>query len=183
MVSALLAALPPHGPSMFPVSWAGEATSEQWMDTGREYTERWHHQMQLRDAVGAAPVLLAARWLDPLLDLSVRALPPAYAPVDAPDGDAVAFEVVPADGGAPRTWSLVRHAGRWTLEGGRAGAPRAVVRATADAAWRLLYNARPDPAGVVVEGDAALARPLLRARSVIVAAPLPSDDGQPSARP
>jgi hypothetical protein len=45
------------------------------------------------------------------------------------------------------------------------------VRATAAAAWRLLYNAPPDPArapGIAASGDARLVAPLLRARSVIV---------------
>ena len=32
---ALIESLPPHAPAVFAVSWAGEATSENWMDTGR----------------------------------------------------------------------------------------------------------------------------------------------------
>ena len=172
-VAALLEELPPHGRARFPVSWAGEAESENWMDTGREYTERWHHQMQIRDAVGAPPVLLEPRWLDPLLDISVRALPHSYAEVDAALGTAVVFEV--ADGreepAEQRIWSVVRKPKRWALHRGREGAPEATVRATRDAAWRLLYNALPDPAraeGIAIDGDAALAAPLLRTRSVIV---------------
>ncbi len=172
-VAELVAALPPHDRSLFPVSWAGEAESTNWMDTAREYTERWHHQMQLRDAVGAPPVLLAPRWLAPLLDASVRALPHGYAAVDAPDGTAVAFEVAGDAHGAPyeAAWTLARAGGRWALRVGRAESRAARVRATPDAAWRLLYNALPDPArapGVTVEGDASLAAPLLRTRSVIV---------------
>lgn len=84
-VSEVVAALPPHEPATFSVSWAGESRSENWFDVGREYTERWHHQMQIRDAVGA-PLLLERRWLHPLLDLSVRALPRAYESVAADPG-------------------------------------------------------------------------------------------------
>jgi uncharacterized protein (TIGR03083 family) len=51
-VADLLESLPPHEPARFPVSWAGEMESENWMDIGREYTERWHHQAQIRDATG-----------------------------------------------------------------------------------------------------------------------------------
>ena len=76
-VADYVSSLPPHAPASISVLWAGERQSENWMDIGREYTERWHHQMQIRDAVGADP-LLDARWLDPVLDLSVRALPRAY---------------------------------------------------------------------------------------------------------
>lgn len=71
--AALMVALPPHERAIWAVSWAGESESEQWLDTGREYTERWHHQMQIRDAVAAPPMLLEARWCRPLLELSVRA--------------------------------------------------------------------------------------------------------------
>ena len=167
-MAELLETLDPHAPALWPVSWAGERESANWMDTGREYTERWHHQMQIRDAIGAAPVLLAPRWMLPLLDLSMRALPVGYAAVDAPDGTVVAFRVAGETSGA---WSLVRDAGRWVVEPGRVGTPATTVRATPDAAWRLLYNALPDPAhadGLTIVGDASLAAPLLRTRSVIV---------------
>ena len=58
----------------------------------------------------------------------------------------------------------------WTVKDGelfRGSDDRAEarVRMTADAAWRLFYNA---PARVEVSGDRQLAAPLLGARSVIV---------------
>jgi hypothetical protein len=56
-LAAAVAALPPHAEAPFGVAWAGETRSANWLDTGREYTERWHHQMQIRDAVGAPPLL------------------------------------------------------------------------------------------------------------------------------
>ncbi len=83
-IARMVAALPPHDPAAFAVAWAGELRSENWFDIGRDYTERWHHQMQIRTAVGA-PGLLQPRWLLPLLDLSVRSLPVAYAGVQAGD--------------------------------------------------------------------------------------------------
>jgi len=33
------------------VSWAGPDPAPMWLDTAREYTERWIHQQQIRDAV------------------------------------------------------------------------------------------------------------------------------------
>lgn len=166
-VCALVAALPPHEPSLFPVGWAGEAESENWLDTGREYTERWHHQMQIRDAVGA-PGLLERRWLHPLLDLSLRALPHAYRGTEAPEGAAVVVEVTGEAGGR---WSLVREKARWRLHRGAAPAPAATVALDPDPAWRLLYNALPAAEArrrARVEGDASLAAPLFAARSVMV---------------
>jgi len=37
--------------AIFPVSWAGDTHSPQWLDIGREFTEVWHHGSQIRDAV------------------------------------------------------------------------------------------------------------------------------------
>ena len=166
-VAELVESLDPQAPALFAVSWAGERTSANWMDTGREYTERWHHQMQIRDAVGA-PRLLAPRWMEPLLDFSVRALPPAYDAVAAPDGATVALAVHGETAGA---WSVVREASAWHVRRGRLDASDAVVHVAADDVWRLLYNALPPDAvrqRVRVEGSTALAAPLLRARSVIL---------------
>jgi len=166
-VAELVAALPPHGEAHLAVAWAGEERSENWFDVGREYTERWHHQMQIRDAVGA-PGLLARRWLHPILDLSVRALPRAYSGVPMPDGTALIFEVT---GDAGDSWSLVRDGGAWHVLRGAAPAPAAAVRVDPDSAWRLLYNALTSETArerVVIVGDASLAEPLLAARSVMV---------------
>ena len=166
-VSELITALPPHEPALFSVAWAGESQSENWFDIGRDYTERWHHQMQIRDAVGA-PLLLARPWLHPLLDLSVRALPRAYESVMAEDGTAVVFEVT---GEEREIWSLIREAGAWQIWRGAAPRPAVTVRADPDTAWRLLYNALPLAIArerVSIQGDATLAAPLLSTRSVMV---------------
>jgi hypothetical protein len=159
--------LPPRVPARISVLWAGESRSENWMDTGREYTERWHHQTQIRDAV-EAPDLLADRWLEPLLDFSVRALPPAYAALEAPEGVSVTL-VVPGE--IRRAWTLVRREGRWPLFSGEPETPTTRVTAAPATAWRLFYNALTMERArgeLVVEGDRPLAEPLLRARSVMV---------------
>ena len=163
-VADLVEQLPPHGRSVFPVSWAGEAASENWMDTGREYTERWHHQMQIREAVGR-PLLLEPEWMLPLLDLSVRALPYSYRALSPPNGTAVTLEVNGPTSGA---WTLTFTDGRWRIGSGTRPTANTVVRMTSDAAWRLFYNAPGDFRRIRVEGDPVLAAPLLAARSVIV---------------
>ncbi|HEX7243102.1 MAG TPA: maleylpyruvate isomerase N-terminal domain-containing protein [Longimicrobiaceae bacterium] len=167
--AAALASRAPDSEAVYPVAWAGEERSEHWMDVGRHYTERWHHQMQVRDAVGA-PLLLGDPWLRPLLELSVRALPHAYASVPAPDGAALVLRVT-GEEGAGGAWSLARERGAWRLLGGAAPEPTTVVRLDADAAWRLFYNALPAGAArerAVVTGDAELAEPLFATRSVMV---------------
>jgi hypothetical protein len=166
-VAHVIEALPPDGPARFAVSWAGESTSQNWMDTGREFTERWHHQAQIRDAVGA-PRLLAPRWMEPLLDFSVRVLPRAYASVEAPAGTAVTLAV---DGDTSAAWSVVRTVRGWQVFRGSPAAPAALVRVVDDDVWRLFYNALDTDEArrrIRIEGDAAIAEPLLRARSVIL---------------
>ena len=166
-VAGFVAALPPHAEALYPVAWAGEDRSENWMDTGREYTERWHHQMQIRDAVGA-PGLLQREWLHPVLDLSVRALPRAYTGVHAEAGTAVVLQV---DAEGESAWSVVREDSGWSVMRGEAADAAARVRMDADTAWKLLFNALPPDAArprVAITGDAPLAEPMLRARSVMV---------------
>ena len=166
-VAALMASLPPHEPALFAVNWAGEDQSENWLDIGREYTERWHHQMQIREAVGA-PGLVDRRWLFPLLEISARALPRAYAPVTAREGASVVLDVTGEAGGA---WCVVRGKGAWEARRGGPQQPDARVRLDADAAWRLYFNALPLPEArrrATVEGDADLAAPMFAARAVMV---------------
>lgn len=174
----LMMALPPHERAIWAVSWAGEGESEQWLDTGREYTERWHHQMQIRDAVSSATgdrslcsALLAPRWLLPLLELSVRALPRAYAAHEAPDATTIVL-IVANDAGHPvGSWSLRRDATRWRIFSGAAPDATTTVRLTADDAWRLFYNALPAAtarARARIIGAPDLAGPLFSARAVMV---------------
>ncbi len=166
-VSEYVATLSPHADANIAVAWAGEERSENWMDTGREYTERWHHQMQIRDAVGADG-LLQRHWFYPVLDLSVRAFPQVYKDVHASAGTVVVFEV---DAEGDNVWSLIREASGWRVARGRPSSVAASVRADADTAWKLLYNAlsvEDARARVTITGDGSLTEPMLRARSVMV---------------
>ena len=154
-------------PALFAVSWAGEEASAGWFDIGREFTELWHHQAQIRLALGAPP-LADPRYLAAVIDVAVRGLPHALRQVEAEPGETVALEIEGASGGR---WTLSRDATRWTLWRGVADAPVARVRLGDEAAWRLLFNALPerDAADQVhLDGRADLGRAFLRARSVIV---------------
>ena len=159
--------LPADAPALFPVSWAGEATSAGWFDIGREFTELWHHQAQVRDAVGAPP-LREPQWLHAVLLIALRGLPHAYRDVPVEPGQAIAIEITGAAGGA---WTLRRTDASWSLLAGREGGESARVSMSDDTAWRLLFNALPPGRAetlVTRDGDPALLAPLLRARSVIV---------------
>ena len=159
--------VPLEAPALFPVSWAGENESAGWFDIGREFTELWHHQQQIRMAVGADD-LEDSRYLAALLAIAVRGLPHAYRSVPADSGDTVSLNIGGASGGL---WTLARETDRWILWSGEPASPTARIRIDADAAWKLLFNAlSPADAAraIQVEGDARLAAGLLGARTIVI---------------
>src|SRR3569833_520364 len=82
------------------VSWAGPDPAPVWFDLAREFTERWHHQQQIRDATGR-PALYDPYFFAPVLDAFVRALPHNFRHTDAPTGTAVRLSILGDAGG---TW-------------------------------------------------------------------------------
>ena len=116
-----------------PVSWAGPEPAPVWLDIAREYTERWLHQQQIRDAVGR-PGLKDRRLFAPVLDTFVRALPHTFRDVGAPAGTHVRLTITGDAGGS---WSLVRGEDGWRLYGQAGGEPRAAVVLDQETAWRL----------------------------------------------
>lgn len=155
----------PGAPAPFGVAWAGEEWSENGFDMAREYTEKWHHQQQLRDAVGK-PGLREARFVRPVLDTFLRGAPHAYRDLDAPEGTEVRVDL---DGEGGGSWSLTRENGRWGLAPGGAS-PAAVVRLPVDTAWRLWTRGLTPEAArerAQLEGQAALGAPLLKMVTVM----------------
>ncbi len=148
-----------------PVSWAGPQPAPVWLDLAREYTERWHHQQHIRDAVNR-PGLKEPRYLAPVLATLIRALPRAYASIQAPAGTCVAVAIIGLSGS---DWSLVRGAG-WELFEGANPSAAAWVALPEDVAWRLFTRgltpeaARPS---LTWGGDPGLALKLLEAVSII----------------
>jgi uncharacterized protein (TIGR03083 family) len=149
-----------------PVSWAGPEPAPVWLDVAREYTERWLHQQQIRDAVGRDG-LKDRGMFHPVLDAFVRALPYTYRDVAAPDGTHVRMIVEGDAGGA---WSLVRVDGRWGLCTDVDAPPAASVTLDQETAWRLFTKGLTPEAArdrATLEGDAALATVALTMVSII----------------
>jgi uncharacterized protein (TIGR03083 family) len=166
MVVELFRSIDPHAPAHWAVAWAGEEASEHWFDVGRDYTERWLHQQQIRDAVGAPP-LTGREWLNPVLELFVRAVPVAYRAVVREDGTAVRLAI---EGPAGGDWTLRREAGAWNLLAGRHSAPDATVTMSDDTAWRLFSKGLGRDAArahVRIDGDQALGEVALGALGVM----------------
>lgn len=158
--------LPPLAMSGIAVSWAGERQSPHWFDMAREYTEKWLHQQHIREAVGQ-PVLTERKWLFPVLDTFLRALPHTYRQVTAREGTAITVQI---SGDAGGDWSLLRQAGEWQLFSGVAPETAARLQLDQDLAWRLFTKGvAPEAAqaAIAAEGEAALTLPLLQVVSIM----------------
>lgn len=115
------------------VAWAGEMVSRNWFDVAREYTEKWHHQQQIRDATGREP-LYAPDLFAPVLETFARGLPFALRDLDPREAGHIAIET---SGPVQLSWSLRHEARGWTLW--RGGEPDAgtSVSLPAEVAWRV----------------------------------------------
>jgi len=114
------------------VSWAGPNPAPLWLDTAREYTERWLHQQQIRDAVDK-PGLKERRFFHPVLDAFVRALPHTYR--DVPVADTTVIKLV-VTGEAGDTWHLVGEAHSWSLYKEGEWQPTTIVTMDQETCWR-----------------------------------------------
>lgn len=153
-----LAALDPWGEALFSVAWAGEDSSRVWFDIVRELTERWHHQQQIRLAVGAPP-LSDPETSEAIFDAFLRALPHRYREVAAPAGTSIVFAI---RGAAIYRYTLRRESDAWHLLKGAEAKPAAAVDLAEQDAWLLLTKGmRGDEAWrkATIQGDAHLAQP------------------------
>jgi uncharacterized protein (TIGR03083 family) len=142
------------------VYWAGDVPL--WFDLAREFTERWVHERQIREAVLGGRDHAGDEYLGLVIGTFVWAFPHQYA------AEAQSGTVVVVDVGGVRTWRLTRNGEGWILHEGDAPAPAATLRMTGDASWRLLTGARYDLSQVELFGDRELAEALTGVRSIIV---------------
>jgi uncharacterized protein (TIGR03083 family) len=164
-IEAYFASLDPLGLGT-PVNWAGPEAAPVWLDVAREYTERWHHQQQIRDATGR-PGLYEARLFAPVLDTFVRALPWAYREVAAEQGVCVEVRL---SGGGGGEWVLRRMAAGWELLAGSSERAAARVEIRSEDAWKIFTRGiRGEEARkrAATTGDLRLGERVLEVVSVI----------------
>ena len=147
------------------MSWAGLDPAPHWMSVGREFTERWIHQQQIRDAVGRSG-LNGPRFVAPVLALLLRSVVPAYRDVPADPDTTVAISI---EGRAGGNWALVRKDGSWELYEGRASESAARVSCDQDSAWRFLSrNLSRAEAKPKIKLEGKLAKPFMNSIAAIV---------------
>jgi uncharacterized protein (TIGR03083 family) len=112
------------------VAWAGAGPHPNWLDVAREYTERWVHQQQLREAVNR-PGLVDERFAAPVVESFARGLPAALAPPRASE-HVVAVRVT---GPFERSWTLASGPSGWRLVDST-GTASTVVELPVEVFWR-----------------------------------------------
>ncbi|WP_220039844.1 hypothetical protein [Nonomuraea aridisoli] len=163
------------GPSAWTLSaarCAGPAPGRTpyWLDVAREYTEYWTHQQQICEATGRAG-LTESRYLGPVIDTFLRALPHTLRDIAAPPGVAVQVSVTGPGGGI---WTCIRNPGRWELHHRPHPQPAAHLELDADTTWRLCTRGiTPGRAAerARIDGDEHLATAALHIVSIIWSPP------------
>lgn len=148
--------LKPFGRAHVPVDWAGENDSLNWMAVAREYSEKWLHQQQIRDAVGK-PGLMTRELFHPFMEIFMCALPHTYRKVFAAEGTTVQVRVTTEVGGS---WAIRRTIGRWRPVTTPVDVPDASIELDPDTAWKLFSkSSRPEYLidSVTITGDPGLA--------------------------
>jgi uncharacterized protein (TIGR03083 family) len=143
------------------VWWVGPGPAPVWLDVAREYTERWVHQQQIRDATGR-PGLRDARFAGPVIATFAHALPRSLAGTAAAEGTTVDLSFA-GDGGGE--WHARRVPDWWSLRAGPSVSPACRLTGTVDDAWRL-YAGYPGVT-LAATGDRALATAVGQGRAII----------------
>lgn len=167
--SDYLKTLHPNDPALFSVAWAGEEASQNWFHIAREYTERWHHQQQIRLAMGEYKTLLAPELYHPHLDTSLRALPHYYKGVSAEEGTHVRVEIA-VEKEIIGIWDLIYHAGQWILAEEVFQKPHCRVQLAGEIAWRIFskgISAEEAKKHAQLEGEAKLGEKIFELIAVI----------------
>ncbi len=158
--------LDPFGKSGFAVNWAGESESKNWMHIAREYTEKWLHQQQIRDAVNK-PGILTKEFFYPFIDVFMLALPYTYRDVNAENEMVIKLTVSSEIGGS---WFLVRENSKWKLDKDISIPPTSEIIIDPDTSWKLFSKSlRPENVRdkVTILGDQKLGEVALKMVSVM----------------
>ncbi len=165
-LSQHLASLSPFEDAVFPVAWAGQKTSANWFNTAREYTEKFLHQQQIRDAVGKQGIMTRELYY-PFIDIFMYALPYTFKDVAAKPGTVVSLIVSSEIGGQ---WNVLKTENNWVLNKETDLKADARVIISPDTAWKLFSRSwSPEQVlkQVQITGDQSLGEHALQMISVM----------------
>ena len=158
--------LPDLEAAIFTVAWAGEEQSLNWMHLAREYTEKWHHQQQIREAVGNEGIM-ENRFFEPLMDTFILGLPFNFKERVEKELTTIQVDIT---GYFKKSYFLVRKEKKWELDTDVSHSPHSQVRIPADIAWKLFCkNLRAEQVltKIEIQGNPVLGRKVLEMVSVM----------------
>jgi hypothetical protein len=161
-----LQTLNPFDKAIFSVAWAGQDTSENWFHIAREYTEKFIHQQQIREAVGKQ-ALFTKELFYPFMDTFMYGLPHTYRNVSADTGTTVTIKVLTEIGGE---WTIIKTETTWQLTETINIIPNSIVSINPDTVWKLFSKGiTPEQAINKIEilGDKKLGETTLQMVSVM----------------
>jgi Mycothiol maleylpyruvate isomerase N-terminal domain len=147
--------------AIFSVAWAGESESQNWFHIAREYTEKWLHQQQIRDAVNK-PAILNQKYYSPFLETVMYALPFTFKNVGAPTDTAIQLDIAHE---VVDSWYLVKRESGWELFKQKPLVILTHVYIEGHAAWKLFsksWRAEDVRPYVKIEGDQRLGEQVLQ---------------------
>jgi hypothetical protein len=95
--------------AIFSVAWAGQEVSQNWFHIAREYTEKFLHQQQIRDATGKQGIMTRDLFY-PFIDTLMFAFPYTFRNVVADTGTIVSVKVTSEIGGQ---WNIIKTNDHW----------------------------------------------------------------------
>lgn len=161
-----LAKLDQSKPALFSVAWAGQTESPNWFHIAREYTEKWHHQQQIREAVNK-PGIMTREFYYPLINTFMRALPHTYRSTQAEIGTAIRVIITSELGGE---WLLIRGKSQWGLSETQIDYIKTQIEIDPDTAWKLFtkgVSSLEAEKKIKFIGDIELAKSILTMVSVM----------------
>lgn len=152
----------PNEKAVFSVDWAGETESENWFDIAREYTEKWHHQMQIRLALNK-PILLSTEYSAPLYNTFMLALPHLYRDfIDYENGTKIKISLT---GNLSKSWVIERQTDKWGFINSESDNIHTSVEIPDDIAWIIFTNTDRDKekykTKIKIKGDKSIGLKLL----------------------
>ena len=148
------------------VSWAGPEPAPVWLDIAREYTERWIHQQQIRDAINK-PGLKDKKFMGPVITAFMRSFLRVIPKANVENGTIIKVNIT---GDAGLECFPVKENGMWKLYEQYEGKPASIVKLDQESSWRYLTKniGRSDIVNKFeVEGNKELGLTLLDAVSII----------------
>jgi hypothetical protein len=161
-----LQTLNPFENAIFSVAWAGQETSPNWFHIAREYTEKFLHQQQIRDAVGRQGIMTKELFY-PFVDTFMFAFPYTFSNISAENGTVVSIEVSTDIGGI---WNIIKTDKGWVLDKSKNIDNHAKVIIDPETVWKLFSKSwKPEQVTdkVKVSGNTTLAKQALNIVAVM----------------